>query len=264
MEIPLKQGRVINRTDDAGAEQVVVVNEAWARQYFANRNPLNALLRVTAPGKDSVESFRVVGVVGNALEKNLTAAASPILYFSNRQTSFPHATIVVRSKTNADIAARLQGLLNELDPELALDDVILLSTRVRASYALQIFYLVLLTTFAICASVLIGIGLFALLTEIVAAESKSNAIRLALGATSGRIGAAVVARSLMLTLFGASIGYVTLVAIARNISDLTAGTSLTAGSFLLGSFALICLTMIATCVPALRAANLEPASLLRN
>src|SRR5699024_654574 len=132
--IPIRRGRAILRSDAEGMPLVVVVNEALERDVFAGRSALGESIIVTPPGDDAPQTFRIVGVAGDAKEKDLIGAATPLAYFSDRQASFPHTVLVVRSRMQFPGAA-VRAVLHDLDPALALDAVGSLSSRVRASYA---------------------------------------------------------------------------------------------------------------------------------
>src|SRR4029079_9520439 len=89
--IAIRRGRPLAETDNEGTPSVAVINEALERQSFSGRSALGQSIIVATPGSDSARSFQVVGIAGDAKEKDLLGPATPIIYFSDRQASFPHS-----------------------------------------------------------------------------------------------------------------------------------------------------------------------------
>lgn len=261
--IPLKAGRVIERTDDESAPLVAVVNEALVRQSLSG-HAVGATIRVAAPGRDSAESFQVVGLVGDAKEKDLTAPATPIIYFSNRQASFPHTVLLLRSVGPAPIGA-VRVALRDLDPSLALDDVGSLADKVRATYALQVFLLIVLSVFAVVGATLIAIGIHGTVSYTVAANIRAIGVRLALGATPGTILRSVIGRTTRLAGIGCAAGTVAFF-LAPRLTTLFASGGNGAGmvAAAIGVAAILAVAAAASFVPALRASHADPGAVLRD
>ena len=262
--IPLKAGRVIERTDDERAPLVAVVNEAVVRQSFSGQSPVGATIRVAAPGRDSAESFQVVGVVGDAKEKDLTAPGTAIIYFSNRQASFPHTVLLLRSASPAPIGA-VRAALRDLDPSLALDEVGSLADKVRATYALQVFLLIVLSVFAVASAALIAIGIYGTVSYTVATNRRAIGVRLALGATPGAILRSVIGRTARLAGIGCAAGTAALF-LAPRLTTLFASSGNGAGMApaVIGGAAILAVAATASFVPALRGSRADPGAVLRD
>ena len=261
--VPVREGRTIGRGDGADAPLVVVVNQSFVRQAFAGRSPIGTALMLNAPGRDSTEAFQIVGVVGDAKEKDLQSPGSAIIYFSNAQASFAHTVLMVHAAGEPPIAA-IRGALRDLDRTLALDDVGGLTAKVRASYALQAFLLIVVAAFAANGAILIGIGVYGAAAFAVTAELRSIGVRVALGASPGMMVRQVIGRTARLAAIGSAAGALVLtVAPAFNPVLALGGASRFFGPAIAASI-VVAIATIATLLPARRAGLADPAELLRN
>jgi putative ABC transport system permease protein len=260
--IPIRQGRPIEQTDHASAARVVVVNRALERQSFAGSSALGKSITVAPPGTQSAESFTVVGIAGDAKEKDLLGPATPIIYFSDQQASFPHSVLVVRSRSIVPISG-IQRALRELDPSLALDDVGSLASRVRSSYGLQLFLLTILGTFAASGAVLIAVGVYGAVSFAVTADLRSIGVRMALGATEGRILGALFRRTAVQAATGCTIGIAVALIVPRLLDAESLLGDASSGAALAGVLAVCVIAVVGTAIPARRAATLDPLAILR-
>jgi predicted permease len=256
------EGRSIASTDDRGSPGVVVINRALARQSFRESPAIGSIIRVRPPGADSVQAFRIVGISGNALERDLTGPAMPMIYFSDRQASFPHTVLAMKTSGPAPVRA-IRTALQELDPTLALDDVTPLSSRVRGTYSLQIFVLALLVMFAASAATLIAIGVYGSVSFVVAAEMRAIGVRIALGATPMAMLASVVGRAAACGALGAAVGLVAVAVVPRALGlEPVVGTNHAAA--LVGAGATMLITAAASAIPGWRASTADPVTVLRS
>jgi predicted permease len=258
--IAIRQGRPIVSGDNEVAVPVAVVNEAFVHQTFGDRPAIGQLVRITPPGADSVESFEIVGVSGNAKEKDLLGPPSPIIYVSDQQASFPHTVLAVRSRGAAPLAA-IRAAARDLDPSLALDDVTPLAARVRASYALQFFVLNILSAFALSAGILIGVGIYGSASYAVGADLKAIGVRMALGATRQRILWSVLSRMAAWSALGCAIGLVIAVTLGRVVNSV--GVNVEPLTSVAGALAALVLAIGAAWLPAWRASGTDPLVVLR-
>lgn len=262
VRIPIKLGRAVTTADDEGAPLVAVVNEALVRQSLAGLRPIGATIRVNAPGSDSARTFRIVGVAGDSKEKDLVSPATPIIYFSDGQASFPHTVLAIRSRGATPVQG-VRAVLRTLDASLALDDVSSLTSKVRSTYALQIFLLAVLTVFALSGATLIAIGVYGSVSYAVTAQLRSIGVRIALGATPGRVLGAVTMRVALVAAVGCVIGFIVstvappLLGIDTMIGERGISTSV------VGATAILLLAIAATAIPARRASKTDPLTVLR-
>jgi predicted permease len=262
--IPIRQGRPVDDSDDERASPVVVLNEAMARQAFGNvESPVARSISVTPPGSDSAKVFQVVGIAGNAKEKDLAAPDSPVIYFSDRQASFPHAVLVVRTK-GAFPQREIRVALRELDPSLALDDIMDLEQRVHATYALEYFLLLVLGAFAVSGAMMIGVGVYGAMAFVMSTEMRGFGIRIALGATPRTIFRQVIGRTGLLALGGCVAGAAVALALPRVLEvDQRFGNGLGFGAVMWAAACVLLIGLVATVIPALRASSVDPVTLLR-
>jgi putative ABC transport system permease protein len=257
--IPIKRGRAIEASDVANAPPVAVVNEAFARRALSAGAGPGAFVTVTPPGADASTDFEIVGIVGNAKEKDLLSPDTPMIYFSDAQASFPHVVLAIHSPGPAPVAD-IRRALRDLDPSLALDDIGPLDARVRATFSLQYFLLTVLALFAASAIILIGVGVYGAVSYAIRADQRSIGIRVALGSTPFRIQATLLVRSLRWSVIGCGIG---LVASATLFATIQSPDLLTAAKGLgLGAVAMIVLALAATWLPAFHASRTDPIRIL--
>jgi predicted permease len=258
--IAVKRGRAIDNGDAEATEPVAVVNEAFVRQSMGARSPIGIAVNLTPPGSDTAQSFRIVGVVSNAKEKDLLGPDSPIIYFSDRQASFPHTVLAVKSHGTPPVTA-IRAALRDLDPSLALDDVNPLASKVRATYALSFFLLNILAAFAISAAILVAVGVYGSVSYVVSADLKAIGVRLALGATQRSILATLLGRAATWAFLGCVVGLALSAVITRVVGY--AGLGVTGVTALASATAILLLAIGATWVPAWRASGTDAVTALR-
>lgn len=252
--IAVRQGRVIGSADGPDSPPVAVVNEAFVKHGLGPRAALGASVTLTPPGEDVPREFSIVGVVANAKEKDLASEDSPIVYLSDAQASFPHTVLALRSRGPAPIAA-VRAALHDLDPSLALDDVVPLAARVRATYALQTFQLAVLAMFAASALVLIAIGTYGAVAFVTDADTRATAVRLALGAPPGRIALDLLLRTSRWAMSGCVVGLALGIGL-RSPLGLAHGVGDNVG-IVAGALIVLAVALAATGRPSLRAAKVD-------
>jgi putative ABC transport system permease protein len=256
------EGRPVAATDNAASNSVVVVNRAFVLTSLAGLAPLGARIRLRPPGADSAQSFRIVGIAGDALERDLTSPPMPIIYLSDQQASFPHTVLAVKSRGPAPVSA-IREALRQLDPSLALDDVATLSSRVRSTYSIQIFVLALLVMFAVGAATLVTVGIYGSVSFVVTAEMRGIGMRIALGATPMGMLLTVIGRVTACAAVGAGVGLLTVTVVPRALGlDPIVGTNSSAP--LLGAAVILLLSAAASAIPARWASAADPISVLRS
>jgi len=261
--IPIREGRSIEETDDEGAMAIAVVNEAFVRQSLGGASAVGRAIVITPPGSESARTFQIVGVAGDAKERDLLAPSSPIIYFSHKQASFPHAVLALRTHGPAPMAA-VRGALRELDPSLALDDVGDLTGRVRSSYALQFFLLTILAVFAVSGALLIGVGVYGSVSLTTTAEMRSTGVRMALGATRVQVVAMLFRRIGVLAVVGCSLGVLAVLALPRLLgATVIFASGVGVGASMAGAAAVLLVAISATAIPAIRASGSDPLAVLR-
>ena len=254
-------GRGLQETDGPGAPFAVVVNQALARRYFPNEDPLGKRLKV-----GPTPWTPVVGVVADLREWGLDQPARPAMYFSLTQAPiFPRLGLAVRTTGEpTSLGNSLRREVAALDPELPLSDIATLEAVVERSVGARRFATELLGLFAVMALALAAVGVYGLVSFSVIRRTRELGIRMALGADAGQVVRLVLGQSLKLGLWGVGIGLLAGLALTRLMASLLYGV----GTFDLWTIAsvsalMMAVTILASAVPAWRATAVDPSLALR-
>jgi predicted permease len=259
--IPLRAGRVFNEQDKAGAPDALVVNEAFARRYLGGAEPLGQRLKL---GINNIEGV-VVGVVGDIRAASLATPGVPEYYIPEATVAFSDMTLVVRTTTDpAAVTAGLRQAVAEMDKDQPLYEVRTMDSLVARSVARQRFSMTLIGVFAALAMLLAAVGIFSVMSSLVAQRSHEIGIRLALGAQPRDILSMVVRHGMTLALVGVGLGLAASFALTRLMSGLLYEVSAKDPVVYGGIAALLAAVALAACyVPARRATKVNPLIALR-
>lgn len=256
--IPLQRGRTVARTDTTNAPLVAVINEALAKKYFGNANPIEQ--QIALWGK----SRTIIGVVKGERFGGPQADAEPALYPPLAQMPMSDVTLAVRASGDPQsVIAGVRDTMRSIDPDIALYDIETLDETLSHSVATPRFQAVLITAFGAIALLLAAIGLYALIAYQVQQRTNEIGVRLALGATQKEIARLVLVRAASLAFTGIAIGLAGALATGRFLQSVVFQVSphdpaiYIAVPLLLGLIALL-----ATWVPIRRAMRLDPATAL--
>jgi macrolide transport system ATP-binding/permease protein len=273
LQIPILAGRAIINSDGPDAEHVVVINRSFARKFYPGENPLGKHLN----------KLRIVGVVGDTLlssASQLNAGSAPItseeaIYISAAQiidapflalahTFFQPSWIVRAESSTGGLTGPMQQALATTDPNLLFSGFYSMNDLRASTLATQRIEVALLTAMASLALLLSGIGIFTLVANLVAQRTREIGIRIALGSTISTAMIHVGGSGVGAAAFGLVLGLAMCIGALRALSSAIYGVGVydatTIAAVVLG-FALV--TLIATAVPALRVARIDPASALR-
>jgi predicted permease len=266
MRIPLLSGRNFREQDGTHALPVMMVNQAFARKYFPQENPVGK--RIQASLGDGVIDHpmrEVVGVVGDIKRRGLTAAADPQYYLPYSQALITNPFLTIRA--NGDPAAlegALRAAVHELDKSVPVYQVATLDDYVAKSAAMPRFQTLLLTCFAGIALLLAAIGLYGLLSYMVAQRTLEIGVRMALGAKKSDVLGMIVRRGLRLALIGLGTGLVISAIATRLLSGMLYGIRPSDPlTFVTMTGVLLLVSFLASSIPAYRAAQLDPIETLR-
>jgi predicted permease len=255
---PLQRGRLFTALDHDKAPPVALLNEAAARRWFPNEDPIGR--RVLSGGPREV-----VGIVRDVLQRNPGQPAVPQMFLPYAQRTSRSVRLIVRAQGDAlALAPAIRDQIRSLDPNLPLADLVPLNDMVSRSIARPRFYTSLLTLFAAVALALSATGIFGVMSYTVAQQSKEIGIRMALGARTVDVLRNVVGQAMMLAGIGVVAGVIAALALGRLIRNQLFGVSVfdpltitTVIVVLLGSAAL------ASVLPARRAAAVDPMTAFR-
>jgi putative ABC transport system permease protein len=280
LRIPLKKGRFFSDADARVALPVmrwyaqqpypahfndpqpiptVIINEAMARQYWPNEDPLGKRLRI-------VESpwLTIVGVVGDVHHTGLHVKPNPEIYLSDLQE--PSSTLAVMMRTSIDplqLSAAARHEIQQIDKELPVT-ITTMDQIFSNSVAGQRFNALLLGIFASLALILAGIGVFGVINYSVAQRTREIGIRLALGAQRKDVFTLIVGHGLILALVGVVIGALGAFALTRLMAGLLFGVSPTdVTTFVSVSLLVVVVATFACYLPARRATRVDPLVALR-
>jgi putative ABC transport system permease protein len=246
----------------------VVVSRSFARQYLGPE-PLGKLVPLRSGRIRASAEAEVVGVVDDVRQTSVTEPAGADLFIAYRQ--FPEwwtrGSIIFVVRTTDDPLAHAQALrtaVREQDPTVALDSIMTMEERVGNSLAKPRLYAVLLVAFAIAALVIAAVGLFGLLSYVVAQRSREIGIRTALGAQVSHVVALVLRQGIAVSISGIAAGLCAAYVLTRYLSSLLYGVDRAdLGSYIAVAFAVGLVATIASIVPAWRAARIDPVVALR-
>jgi putative ABC transport system permease protein len=254
--VALLRGRTITR-DDRGSSPAIVVNEALAKKYFPNEDPIGKQLEFWG----RMRTRTIVGVVKGERFNGPQSDHEPALYPPLAMVPMSSVTLVVRASGDADgTIAAVRAAIRQIDPDMAVYDVEMLDTTLERTMATPKFQAILITAFGAIALLLAAIGLYALIAYQVQQRTNEIGVRVALGATRGQIARLVLVRAAAVALTGIAIGLAGAMATGRFLRSILFDISTRdpaiylAVPLLLGAIALI-----AAWVPLRRATKLDPA-----
>jgi predicted permease len=263
LKIPLRKGRVFTNHDDYGATNVVVVNEAFARKFFPQQNPIGQRVR----DKDrTITDSEIIGVVGDVLDHGLDQAPEPRVYGSILQRSRQLFAVFIRTSANITTTRELvTRTMEQIDPELPVYGVTTMDELISSSMARRRLALFLMSTFAALALFLASLGIYGVTTFLVKQRVQEFGIRMALGAQIRDILLLAVRPGLSLVSIGAAAGLVVSMFITRLMSSLLFAVSSTdLFTFIVVPLVIAVIAVIACLIPARYATRISPAEALRH
>ena len=263
--IPLKQGRLLDSRDRAGAPLAVVLNESYARRRFPGRDPIGQRLHI---GPDSGPWYSIVGIVGDVKQLSLEVNRSDAVYVTTMQAPGRDSVLSLVVRTEGEPSALVPAIRSavwSVDKDQPITRVATLASLVAASAAERRFALILFEVFGIVALALAGLGIYGVLAGTVTERTREIGVRAALGASRGSIVALVLREGMTLAGVGAVIGGLGAAAASQAIVSLLFGTSgLDPITYLVVIVALLIVSALACWLPAQRAAWVDPATTLRS
>lgn len=266
MRIPLKKGRTFDAGDRREAPAVAVVNEALAAQLFPDQDPLGQRLRIGV-GTDGSDprTFEVVGVVGDLRHFGRQIFAPAEIYVPHPQQSWSWMSLVVRtSGDSVSLAGALRRTVAALDSEQAVYNVRPLPELLSDSLAARSFIMALLGGFALLGLALATVGVYGVLAESVERRRGEIGLRLAVGAAPADVLRMVLGQAARLAAAGVTLGLLAAFALTRVMQGLLFGVSARdPATFTAVAGVLATAALLASYLPARRAARLDPATVLR-
>ena len=257
----MKRGRLFTDLDQPKSPSVALINEAAAKKWFPNQDPIGR--RVLSGSPDPRE---VVGIVGDVLQRTPGEPAVAQMFIPYAQRTGRTIRLIVR--TDGDpmaMASAVREQIRALDPNLPLAQATPLKDVVSRSVARPRFYTSLLALFAAVALILSATGIFGVMSYAVAQQSKEIGIRMALGARAADVLRSIVGRALGLAGLGVIVGIIAALALGGIIRSQLFGVTIfdpaTLGSVIA---VLLVSAALASLLPATRAARIDPIKAFRD
>ena len=268
MGIGMAKGRSFDATD-ANGPAVVIINEAFARRFYPQQDPVGRRVRPCCG--DQVPWFTIVGVAKDVKQGGLDAAAGTELYFSYEQSprfrGFAPGSmnVVLQTPQPLDaIAPSIRRTLREMDPTLPIVQLRAMEEVVGASVTRQRLLSVLLGIFAFVALALAAIGTYGILSYMVTERQREIGIRIALGAGPGRVGRLVLGHGLGIAIVGIVLGIVGAFGLSRLTASLLYGVSpWDPMTFGIVAAVISIVAAVACLVPIRRATRVDPLTAIR-
>jgi predicted permease len=264
--IPIVRGRGFSDADDSSAPLVMIVNESFARAYWPGEDALGKQLRMPGAAGTVVGGNGWRTVVGVAKDAHIRALreSTPMAYVPIGQ-GFWQGYFAIRTMSSPTaLAAALRAALKEVTPTTQLYDVRSMDEVLAPSLAEPRLGTMLMTSFGGVALLLAAIGLYGVLSSLVRDQTREIGIRIALGASVGRVRSDVLGRAAIVVGVGAIVGIAAALGASRVLSALLFQVS-PADPVSLGGASLVLLLVagLAAYVPARRATRIDPVQALR-
>ena len=266
MGTPMLAGRDFGPQDTPASEKAVIVTELFAKKFFAGKNPIGEGFQIEEPPGEPRPLIRIVGLVKDTKYTDLREEFTPIGFFAMSQEPKPDnfLQLVVRSGLPlTTITSEISSVAAQVSPSIVLQFQTMQS-QVRESLLRERLMATLSGFFGVLAALLATIGLYGVMSYMVARRRNEIGIRMALGADRGHVVRMVMREASVLLVAGVVVGTVMAVIAARTAATLLFGlqpgdpATLAAAAAGLGMVA-----MLASYLPALRASRLEPKEALR-
>ena len=264
----MARGRGFVDSDDWAGERVAIINEAAARQFWPDSDPIGDRLQLFIRLDDQERDLErtIVGVVRDSRQWSLDRDPEPFIYVPFEQ--YPVSSMYVMARTHGDPAgftSTLREIVREADAELALYRVGTLDSFLDRTLEQQRFSMALLTGFAAVALVLGCVGIYGLIAFSVARRTREIGLRMALGATGQRVLGLVLAQTSRMVLAGVVVGVGVSLLLTRYIDSLLHEVSATDPLTLAAvTGLLVAFSLVAGLIPARRASAVDPAVALRS
>jgi predicted permease len=264
LKIPTTKGRTFATTDDAHALQVAVIDETFAQRFFPGEDPIGRHLKPT-PRESKAPWITIVGVVGNVKTDGFDQSDQPHIYRPLAQN--PGYALAVYLRTNGNpvaLAPMLRKEVQSVDRNLPVFGEQSMTDLVATSLAQRRFAAELVGLFGLTALLLAGIGIYGVMSYSVSQRTREIGIRLALGASRGRILGWIVKQGMWLSLIGVSVGTVAAIAFSRVLHGLLFGVAPTdVITYVSVGILLSFVALLACYIPARRATKVDPIKVLK-
>lgn len=272
LHIPLLRGRDFSDTDRDTSPAVILVNQEFAHQYFPNDDPLGRQIQLAGSDVTGTRGagtlLTIIGVVGNTKNRGLTLSADPEIVTLFRQIpplNFGFKDVLVRTATDPyQMTETVARQLHDLDPDMPLAEVTSVKDAISGQTRDTRFTTGLLGLFAVLGFALAMIGVYGVISYLVAQRTQEIGIRMALGAQRSDVLWLVLRQGLSLSIAGIALGLFGAWQVANSMRSLLWGVSpADTAIFATASLGLVSVAVLAASIPGLRAMRINPLMALR-
>jgi len=265
LAIPLRQGRAFAEADRLGAARVLLISETASRMFFPAGDAIGQKIKFGASGGYEKNEGEIVGVVGDVRHFGVDAPVPPTFYVPLAQSGMDSAAVVMRTQGfPAGLMQAARKVVQAIDRDALVGEPVPMETLVSASLGQRRFYMMLLGGFAALALILAAVGLYGVISYSVAQRTQEVGIRVALGASGSDVVAMVMRQGLRLAAVGLAIGLALALVLKSVLRGLLVGVSATDPATLaVTALVLLIVAVLASYVPARRAARVDPMVALR-
>jgi predicted permease len=265
LQMPLLRGRFFDLTDRPESQPVVVVDEEMASRFWPDQNPIGKRITFDDPQNPEARWLTVIGVVRHTLHAGLDDDIRVQLYFCNRQFGGTTATLVLRTETEPEaLVPAVRRAVFSVDPNQPISNVMVMDDLITESMGNRRLLMQLLTVFSGLALLLASLGIYGIMAHMVRDRSRELGLRMALGATRPALFALVIKSGLTLAAVGLTLGIAGSFVATRLLQSQLYDVSATdPANLAVVATILLAVALLAICVPAGRAARVDPIDNLR-
>jgi predicted permease len=274
LDTPIVRGRMIEDSDTASTQFVVVVNQAFAKAYFAGKDPIGKQINLGGKDTGMIQPYSIVGVLADQVDKNVGTPALPNLMIPEEQvptTSLFYqallktvVTFVVKTHGNIPVAPQMRSVFHSAAPGYALDSFQTMQEAVDKNTFSQRLGLYLVGSFAGLAVVMVIAGLYGVLSQLVSYRRREIGVRMALGATRISVAKLVLRQGSILIGVGLAAGLIMSFAAGRLLKSFLYEVKPTdISTYLCVAATLAIVGLVAALIPARKAASIQPMQALR-
>jgi putative ABC transport system permease protein len=266
MSVPLLRGRAFTEEDKSDAPPVVIINEAAARRFFADEDPIGkrVLLNLAASNPTPVPR-EIVAIAGDVRDLGIDAEAKPEIYAPYLQETVSYMALMVKANTDpVGLTTAVRDQILAIDSEQPVSGIQTMEQIIKESVAGRRFNMMLFAIFAAVALLLAAVGIYGVMAYSVTQRTHEIGIRMALGANHKDVLRLIVGQGMTMALIGIGIGLAVAMALTRVMASLLYEVSATdPATFAAISLMLVAVALAACYIPARRAMKVDPMVALR-
>jgi putative ABC transport system permease protein len=264
-EIPVLRGRTFTVMDSATASPVVVVNQQFVHRLLHDQDPLGKQIRLSVSGP-APKWCEIVGVVANVKNYSEAPDEDPAVFEPFLQRPVPSFSVMLRAKTDPNsLSSDLRSAIEQADSDLPLDRVMSMTSVIDLQKGGDVLFVRMLGIFAFLALLFAAIGIYGLIAYSVGQRTHEIGIRVALGARSSQVLRMVLLEGLKMTAIGAAVGLAVALPLPKVFGAMFTGMAFAEPKvYFIVPLAIIAVSMLATYLPARRAASVDLTIALRN